>query len=259
MAKVRIKASQEAFDTRREDSGDFALPKPGIYVLQVGECEPGYTKDAEGEPDESKPHLKFTYKIVGVGEAEAKPTENYGSVWDYVSFGEKSDWKRAEMLIAYGIATSEFDGEIDTDDLVNRKVLARIKHEKGRTKDDPKQAKIARLFPYGQPIADQASADVDYGNDAFEADEPFGADEDTASADTGVNEAQRRDELQAMDLKSLGALMKGDYDMDPTTFIVKGANGKVDGDATKAACINAIMEREGFDSPTEDEDDDNPF
>lgn len=258
MAKIRMSVSQEAFDSRREDGGDFVLPKPGVYWLTCSECEPGFTK-TDGEEDPSKPYLKFTYKITGIGEANAETKENYGSIWDYMSFGDKSEWKRAEVLLAYGIADGAFEGELDTDEaFLNRKVMVRLKHEKGQTKDDPKQAKIARMYAPGHgPSAGGDDGDIDYGD----ADDVFGgADEAEAAAEPdGPSYEERKAELEGMDLKALGALFSGDYDGDPKALIVKGSDGKTDTAKTKEAVVEAILGKEYEDDGNDVGDPDDPF
>jgi hypothetical protein len=257
MAKFKMSVSQEAFDSRKEDSGDFVLPKPGLYVLRCTECEPGFTKDSSGNEDKNRPYLKFTYKIVGVGTEEAEPKENYGNIWDYMSFGDKSEWKRAEVLLAYGIASGAFEGELDTDDVfLNRKVLVRLKHEKGQTKDDPKQAKIARMFEADSNPNAVEEGEVDYGNDdedtfgssdpVYGDEEPFGDNAEPEEEESGDAEA-RREELAAMDLKALGAMLT-ENGGDPKACIVKGSNGKTDSEATKANVIDAILSLEEGDS-----------
>lgn len=256
MAKVRIIASQEAFDSRKEDSGDFVVPKPGIYTLQCTECEPGFTKDSDGDEDQSKPYLKFTYKIVGVGVKEDEPKENYGNIWDYMSFSDSSDWKRAEVLLSYGLASGSFDAEVDTDDaFLNRKIIARLKHEKARSKDDPKQAKVGRMFQYGTDMA-TAETEVDYGEAEAPEDDTFGANGDEAvEAD---QEQTRRQELESMELKALGGLLT-ELGGDPKANIVKTTDGKTDPVSTKDSVIEAILYAEAGGNAAGTIDDDDPF
>ena len=238
MAKVRIKASAESISKGGQDRGDFVVPKPGFYILTMTECNPGFSKDAEGNEDKKKPRLECIYKITGVGREEAETKENYGNLWDYVSFSESSDWKRGEFLKAFGYVedgSSDFDDDIDTDDVINRKVLARVKHEKARTKGDPARAKIASLFESG--------GDVSYGDE-----EPaFG------SSDEEAETVHTEDDLNEMDLKGVGAVLE-ELGGNPRDHIVKDAKGKVDSTKTKAAVIEAILKAQGG-----DEADDDPF
>ena len=258
MVKVRFKVSKEALQRPDQDMGDFVTPKPGIYVLTVVEVNPGFTKDSDGEPDKTRPYLEFIYKITGVGAEEADVTENYGNVWDYVSFSEESDWKRAQILKAYGLSDGEddFDEKLETDKFLNRKVIARLKLAKGQTSDDPKRAKVARLIAYGSDVSGAFnSSGTDYGETEYE--ETFGATEEDRSLYTV-------DELDAMDLKELGKVLKEEFEQDPVALLVKfqsGKNkGKTDLEETKVAVINAILEAQG---EVEEEgtsgDDDDPF
>jgi len=246
MVKVRFKVSKEALQRPDQDMGDFVTPKPG------------FTKDSDGEPDKTRPYLEFIYKITGVGAEEADVTENYGNVWDYVSFSEESDWKRAQVLKAYGLSDGEddFDEKLETDEFLNRKVIARLKLAKGQTSDDPKRAKVARLIAYGSDVSGAFnSSGTDYGETEYE--ETFGATEEDRSLYTV-------DELDAMDLKELGKVLKEEFEQDPVALLVKfqsGKNkGKTDLEETKVAVINAILEAQG---EVEEEgtsgDDDDPF
>jgi hypothetical protein len=256
MVKVRMKVSKEKFDEADQDRGDFVLPKPGVYVLQCVDVIPGFSKDADGNEDKKKPRLECIYKIVGVGANEAEVTENYGQIWDYISFSESSEWKRKEFLLAFGLAdgSTDFDDDIDTDDCVNKKVKARLKHENGRNKDDGKRAKVGKLFSYDSDLStDLADSATDYGS-AFgdEEDAPvFGEDEGGDAA-----EPYTVDELDELDLKALGAILKDEFDGDPQACIVK-KRGKLDTEETKAAVINAILEAQG--DGDEGEGDEDPF
>lgn len=254
MAKVRFKASQEDFEKAGKDLGDFVVPKPGLYVMTCTEVNAGYSKKKDSdEEDKSKPRLEMIYAITGIGKEEAQPKENYGSIWDYVSFSNESGWKRAEVAIAYGFAepgTTEFDDDIDTDEMINRKVLARLKHEKGRTKDDKPRAKVARLFPYGSdPGAEEM--DVSYGSE----ESTFGSTEDDPFGEAEPDvEPHTEESLNELDLKALGAVLKEEFEGEPTEHIVK-VKGKLDAEKTKAAVIAAILaaqEEVGTEEDSED-------
>lgn len=252
MAKVRIKASAEAIAKGGQDRGDFVVPKPGFYILQLTECNPGFSKDADGNEDKKKPRLECIYKIVGVGRDEEEPKENYGNVWDYVSFSENSEWKRGEFLKAFGFTedgNGDFDDEIDTDDVINRKVLVRLKHEKQRGKDATPRAKVASMFVYGtDPSEIVDDGGVSYGDAEDEPEDAFGSVDDEPQ-DEGYTE----EELAGMDLKALGAILT-DLGGVPQDHIVKKGKG-IDSDATKAAVIAAILEEQSGD----EEGADDPF
>jgi len=247
MAKVRMKVTAEEMAKAGEDRGDFVLPKPGFYVLTMAECNHGYSADKEGGEDTKRPRLECIYTITGVGREETDPKENYGKIWDYVAFTPTSGWKRAQFIKAFSLApdgATEFDDEFDTDDLINRKVLVRLKHEKGRTKDDPTRAKVATMFVYGSDPSDiEDGGQVVYsdeGEDAFGSDEP---------AEQSITEA----DLADMDLKALGEVYTEVTGNDPRGLVVK-KNGKLDAEATKAAVIEAILAAQGDDQSVEEDD-----
>ena len=245
MAKVKMKASKEAFEKAGQDQGDFVLPKQGWYTGMLKTCTSGYSKDSDGGEDTSRPRLECIYEIVGVGREDEPVTENYGNLWDYVSFSEESEWKRAEFMKAMGLADDEAEVDFDTDDVEGTKVLMRVKHEKGRDKDSPPRAKVAKLLPF-----------TDEDRDAAFNDANGGATEDVDFGDEPEGEYLTEEQLQAMDVKELGKVAT-DFDIDPQALVVRHRNKKVNMEATKAAVIAAILEAQG--APAEDEDDDNPF
>lgn len=248
MAKVRMQAGKDAFEKAGQDQGDFVLPKAGWYTGMLKSCTDGYSKDSEGNEDKKRPRLECIYEIVGVGREDEPATENYGNLWDYVSFSAESEWKRAEFMKAMGLADDAADLEFDTDEVEGTKVLMRIKHEKGRTKDDPPRAKIAKLLPFTDEDrdaafsgeADSTTEEVDFGTDA-EGGDPYLTEED----------------LNAMDIKELGKVA-GEFDLDPQSFVVRNRAKKVDLEKTKAAVIAAILEAQGAPEGAEDDGDD-PF
>lgn len=245
MAKVRIKAGKEAV-AKAEDQGDFVLAPKGIYIGELVQVDPGYAKGEDDKPDKSRPYLECQWKLVGVGREGAELPERYGNVWDYVTFGEETDWKRAQFGSAVGlpVKNGEIDGEIEIEEgkpgtVIGKKAIMRIKHEKGRTAEDDSRAKIGWMGPLSGPaLADDPMAGGDDG--AAEPDDPF--------AEAGGEEEEElltREQLEAMDLKELGAVCP-DFDLTPQDYIVKvKGKGKVNADKTKAAVIDAILEAQG--------------
>jgi hypothetical protein len=250
MAKIRVKATQEDVVKANQDQGEFKLPPVGLYVLTCTEANPGNSKGDDGEPDESKPRVEFIYSFTGAGREENPIKENYGKLWDYMSFSDAAGWKRVEIMKAYGFLPEDHVGELDTsfdtDDCINRKVLARIKHEtQGQGKNATKRAKIAKLYKYGSTTS--ASTDTEDGT-AFASTEEtaFATDEgtdDTFGSDTDAVDSERSQKLEAMTLKELGEIAKG-VDVDPKALIVKGSDGKLDSAATQRAVIEAILAAE---------------
>ncbi len=248
MAKVRMKAGKEAFEKAGQDQGDFVLPKVGWYTGMLKTCTSGYSKDSDGKEDTNRPRLECIYEIVGVGREDEPATENYGNLWDYVSFSKESEWKRAEFMKAMGLADDEADLEFDTEEVQGTKVLMRVKHEAGRDKDSPARAKIAKLLPFTDQDRDAAfSGDADGTTEEVD----FGT--DAESGDPYLTE----DDLQAMDIKELGKIAT-EFDLDPQALVVRNRAKKVDLDKTKAAVIAAILEAQGA-PEGDDAVDEDPF
>lgn len=246
MAKVKMKAGKEAFEKAGQDRGDFVVPKAGWYTGMLKTCTAGLSKDSEGNEDKSRPRLECVYEIVGVGREDEPATENYGNIWDYVSFSEESEWKRAEFLLAMGLADDAAEVDFDTDDVEGTKVLIRVKHEKGQTKDDPPRAKIAKLLPFTDEDRDAAFSGAADGA----TEEVFGGD--------GEGEYLTEEQLTAMDMKELGKIA-GEFDLDPQTFVVRNRAKKVDTNKSRAAIIAAILEAQGAPADEGVDDEDSPF
>lgn len=259
MVKVKIQATEEDVAKAGEDLGDFVVPKPGFYVLQLVECTPGFSKDGNGEEDKSRPRLECVYEIVAEGKEQAEPKANYGRLWDYVTFSKEAGWSRARFVKAFypdkvkdGKA---LDVEIDTDEVVERKVFARIKNERDKLRSEEagstvQRARIANLLPLdGMDSYEEAA----YSSDAFGgAEDAEGGDEDPfgGSTEDAGDDLLTEEELKGYDLKELGNVAK-EFDLDPTDSIVKyvrGANkGKVNQESTKEKIIAAILEAQGAD------------
>lgn len=250
MTTVTMEVSQEDIEAAGK-GGEFVLPPVGYYVVDLTALEPGFSKGDDGEEDKSRPYLKATYKITGVGRDDGDPEGvNYGNLWDYVVFSV--GWKKAEFLLAMGLdPTPGKPVKIKTEELVGKRVLVRIKHEKDNQDPDEKRARIAKLLPYsadgesaGAQVLDLDAAREGGGEDPF-------AGETEPEADLLEQEG-----LEAMDLKELGGIAK-EFDLDPNDSLVKNGT-KTDAEATKAAIIKAILTAQNGDGDPE-EDDDNPF
>lgn len=274
MTKIKIKASAEEAAKAGQDQGEFEVPKPGYYHLKLVEANAGYSKDKDGNEDEEKPRIECVYEIVGEGIECAETDKNYGRIWDYVTFGDGyAATRRVEWVMAFDANADIADitsgkYEIDTDDLVERTVVARLKHEKDKQKTEEAKAADRKAAPVFRAriamLINPASVDehsvAEYNGDAYgsanggdESPDPFG---DTAPANDAPEDLLTEEELRAMDPKELGATAK-EFDLDTTELLVK-VRGKVDVDKTKAAIIAKILEVQAADEPEED-DGSNPF
>jgi hypothetical protein len=268
MTKVRIQASAENVNNALEDRGDFVLPPVGYYLMKVVEANAGFSKGEDGEEDKTRPRIEVILDYVAAGKERKELEANYGRVWHYVSFSKESGDSRANFVRAFYpdavTPGAALDVEIDTDELVERLCMARIKHETDKLKTDEnkaagkkeivKRARIARFFP----------ADDDSFTEAEDATNAYAGAEDTEpdgnpfeEQTDGGGELLTQEELDAMDIKEVGAVAK-EFDLTPDEYVVK-VKGKVDLDKTKAAVIAAILEAQGAEEETGGGDDASPF
>lgn len=235
-----MRVSAEDIQKSNQDQADFVVAPAGLYILTGSECNPGYSKDKEGDEDRNRPRLECIWKITGIGKDDVETKENYGNIWDYVSFSKEAGWSRARFGKAVGAlpldAEDDTDFDYDTDDFEGVRVLAKLKVQKGRTKDDPPRNRIQGMWN----LEDQAAGlDAAFGGGA-EDQESFGEESVFGGGDDSSDEEELTEEqLQGMDLKELGSLAK-EYDLDPNDSIVK-VKGKTDADKTKAKIIEAIL------------------
>lgn len=253
MAKVKIKASKEAVE-KAQDQGDFVQAPKGIYTAELKECNPGHAKGSDSKPDKSRPYLECVWKIDGVGREGEKLDTQYAQIWDYVTFGEETEWKRAQFGAAVGlpVKNGEIDGEIEIEEgkpgtVIGKRALIRVKGDKDQ--DGDYKAKIGWMGPLSGPaLADDPLAD----EPEAEPDDPFGE-----GGEDGEVELLTREDLEAMELKELGALAQTDFDITPQDHIVK-VKGKVSPDKTKEKLIDAILEAQGAEEEPEAETEENP-
>lgn len=276
MTKFKIKAKAEDVDKAGSDSGEFVLPPAGYAHLKIVEANAGFSK-TDGEEDKEKPRIEVVYEVVALGmDGGTEVTENYGRIWDYITFGDGyAGQRRSEFAIAMGADKEALKNgaevSLDTDELLERKLIARLKHEKDKNKSEEEKktvmrARVATVLPLS--AADGAVHDggpVDFGGGDEEpvygdAEDPFAEAAPDEPDDGGLlTEA----DLEALEPKDLSAVAK-EFDLDPTTLIVKfgsGANkGKVNIPASKKAMIEAILEAQGGNTDDAPEGDDgDPF
>jgi hypothetical protein len=234
VAKVKLSITKEDIDQAEKDLGDFVVPTPGYYILELKECNSGYSKKEDGTEDKARARLECIWTIIGVGTEGNPVEENYGNIWDYVSLSETAGWKRTQFLDALGIKIKPGTHTINTDEYIGRKALGRLRRQAGRNPGDEPRAKIAKLSVY---------ADQDF-NDAF-----------GSITDDGESEYVTAEGLAEMDLKELGGIAR-EFDIEPNEF-VKKVRGKTQVD--KDGLINAILEAQGTVDEDEDDDEESPF
>lgn len=108
-----------------------STPPEGDYLVRVAEAENG--KSGNGNPQTS-----FIFEI-------EQPKENKGNkLYLHCPHAENSLWKLASVLTALGVEVPADELEIDTDDLVDRKMMAVVHHE---TYNGKKQARLGDWAP----------------------------------------------------------------------------------------------------------------
>jgi len=269
VAKIKIQAGKEAVE-QAQSSGEFEEAPPGLYTGTLKSAEPGFAK-TDGKPDKNRPYLECIYTLDGMGRAgDPFPDgKRYGQVWDYVSFGESSEWKVAQFGVAMGlpIKAGKIDGTIENEankpgTVIGKKVLIGIKADTDQHGNY--RAKVRNVYPLDGG-AEAGSSDGLFDDDeegtGSEPDGDLDAEfeGDGAATDGGedyLTEDDLRDTEQFPDLKSLGELAT-EFDLDPKDSIVRfarGANkGKVNVEKTTDAIIAAILEAQGADDTGTDE------
>jgi hypothetical protein len=252
VTKIKIEASAEDVKRADEDMGDFVVPPPGFYVVKLVEANAGYSKGNDGEEDKNRPRIECVYEIVAEGTEQAEPKENYGRLWDYITFSKEAGWHRANWTKALYPGSVKEDGsisvEVDTDEILERTLLARIKHEKDKRRSEEEKktvmrARIAKFFPADASLSTEEVDTTDAYGTAEEPEEVAEVNPFDEPVPDHADSLLTEEELQGYDLKALGALAK-EFDLDPMTFVVKKGKA-VDQDATKAAVIAAVLEAQG--------------
>lgn len=117
-----------------------STPPEGDYLVRVAEAE-------NGKSGNNNPQTSFIFEI-------EQPKEYKGNkLYLHCPHAENSLWKLASVLTALGVDVPADELEIDTDDLVDRKMMAVVHHE---TYNGKKQARLGDWAP-----ADQYEGDTD--------------------------------------------------------------------------------------------------
>lgn len=171
MAKWKLKASKEDIDAAGEQ-GEFVQAPVGYYVCVITGMTHGPNKDGTGTRAEVilKPVATFKDSTI------TSVTENYGSVWDYISDGESSGFKRAQFGNALGFKVKrgiiQEDVEMEAGKpgtVIGREVLVRLR--KDTDQDGNYRPKI------GAYLAKDALEGAEVG--AADEESPFEDTEDT--------------------------------------------------------------------------------
>lgn len=265
MTVIKLKATKDGMEEALEDQGDLVMPPKGMHILRLEAVTPGFTQG-----DEDRPNIKMQWKIVGEGREGAEPQANYMHAFDYVSFGESSQWKRDEVAAALelpmpkGKKEADLAMEIDPakpKTVIGKQVLGRIKVEKQEGYDPA--PKIAKLLPLGDAEAvPDAFGDDDEVSDEAPEDDPFGGDDaEEENSEEGEEteeggEYLTMEELEAMSGADLAATAK-EFDVDVADFTGKGRTDAAKKKNRMKQVMEAIIEAQGAEEPEGDDED--PF
>jgi hypothetical protein len=162
MAKWKLKASKEDVEAAQEQA-EFEHAPPGYYVCTIDEMSHGPGK--EGKDSRAEVILKPVASFKDG--TRTKLTENYSRIWDYISDGESSGWKRAQFGAALGIKTKrgQFQEDIEMEkgkpgSVIGREVLVRLK--KDSDQEGNYRAKAGNYLPKDAlDGAEEGSAELD--------------------------------------------------------------------------------------------------
>lgn len=190
--------------------GNTEQPRPGVYRCKVTEVNPGFSKDNNGKPDQSRPRVEVVFEVQDAAYKGA-------SLWYYLTYGEGFPiQKQDQFLQAFGIASSrKRKGEWDTDKVVGKYCLVRVKA--GKNLSDEYKADVSAVMPDGdhEEVTGSGGSAAAFGpanDDDWDGGEAFEDEtsDDTLSDDEDIEAAQqaRREELTAMKPAELKAVAK---------------------------------------------------
>jgi hypothetical protein len=133
---VKLKYNSTGVD--RSKQGDFTPPKPGVYPMVV---------DSVVQEKANADHPVRIVIVVKMVEADPEGNGKGASFWKYINYEDSTqDWVMDQWIAATGLADTESNptGEIDTKDMVGKKVLGRVKSD---YYGDEYRPKLARVMP----------------------------------------------------------------------------------------------------------------
>ena len=203
----------------------YEQPKPGVYRAKVHEVTLGYSKGENGKPDKSRPRLEVIYEITDKKYKGAR-------LWEYISFGETSQWKMDQFLQAFGIATKKKrTGSFKTEAIVGEACKLRIKA--GKNLEGEYRGEVGAVLPMAdeeddedEDFEDEEPEDMEDDEEDEEEDEEEddedAADEEDEDEDEEEPEARHydMDELSGMALAGLKDVAS-DLELEPPSTVLK--------------------------------------
>lgn len=198
MPKVKFDVSGS--DPDKAASGSFEPPKPGVYKAKIAELKPGFTDN-----DKTRPRLEVVVEITDKRFLGSR-------LWDYISFGEASQWKLDQFLQAMGLADKKKrKGTFDTDLLLNKPLKVRVK---GETFNEEYRARLNAYISWdGEDDGSDEEADETADEEVEEVEDEVEVEEEAEEVEEepeeeGYDREGRQTELMGVgDLKDLRKIM----------------------------------------------------
>lgn len=181
-----IKYDVSGSDPTNAKGGALAVPKRGVKVVKIE-----YIKDRRPNKDDLE-----VKAVIAKGDNKNYP------YWDYLNFGEASEWKMDQFLMALGIATetTKRKGQFDPAKQKNKLVKVDTKVE---TDDDgdPVRSKIRSWIGLAEDEDDDSDEDSqdDEGDEDSQDDEGT---EDEEGEPEAESEGDDYDEWEVSDLRA---------------------------------------------------------
>jgi len=183
-----IKYDVSGSDPQNAKGGALAVPKKGVKIVKIESIK-------DRRPDKNDMEVKA---VIAKGDNKNYP------YWDYVNFGEASEWRMDQFLMAIGVATetSKRKGEFDPVKIVKAGKLIKVDTRVETDEDgDPVRSRIRSWIG----IADDEDDEGDDETQDDEGDEDTQDDEgDSDEGDEGEAEAEGDDydEWEVSDLRA---------------------------------------------------------
>jgi SAP domain/Protein of unknown function (DUF669) len=178
MAKIK-------YDVRDvEPSRDFDKPIPvGVYKMIIS--------SAVIKPAKSGDKMLEIELEVPKGEHKGR------KVWEYIVLNESSEWKLRQLIDSLG---EKLKGSLDTDKLIGKTLLAKIKHEPWERDNDDGETEIVVMSKVGSLLKPKSEDEEEEAEDEESEEE---AEEPEADAEEAEEEAEPEEEADAEDEDSL--------------------------------------------------------
>ena len=180
-----IKYDVSGSDPQNAKGGALAVPKKGVKIVKIESIK-------DRRPDKNDMEVKA---VIAKGDNKNYP------YWDYVNFGEASEWRMDQFLMAIGVATetTKRKGEFDPVKIVKAGKLIKVDTRVETDEDgDPVRSRIRSWIG----IADDEDDDDDSDSHDDEGDEDSQDSDEGDTEDEGESEGDDYDEWEVSDLRA---------------------------------------------------------